>query len=56
MTEIWKPVKGFEKYYLVSNTGKILSLRTGALRKLQANVRTGYYMLFLCEDNGKEQK
>lgn len=56
MTEIWKPVKGYEKYYLVSNTGKILSLRTGALRKPQANVRTGYYMLFLCGDNTKKQE
>lgn len=26
MTEIWKPIAGYEEFYLVSNTGKIKSL------------------------------
>ncbi|MCE7073663.1 NUMOD4 domain-containing protein, partial [Dyadobacter sp. CY327] len=29
--EIWKPVVGYEEFYLVSNTGKIKSLRKDRL-------------------------
>ena len=39
--EIWKPVKGYEKYYAVSNKGRIRSLdrvilfKDGKTRKFQ---------------------
>lgn len=33
MTEIWKPVVGYEKYYEVSNLGRVRSNRTGKVLK-----------------------
>ena len=27
MIEVWKPIKGFENYYLVSNSGQVFSIR-----------------------------
>lgn len=48
MEEIWKPVVGFEKFYEVSNTGKVKSLRSGKLRKLIPNSRNGYLYVVLC--------
>jgi hypothetical protein len=48
MEEIWKPVIGFEKFYEVSNTGKVKSLRSGKLRKLIPNSRNGYLYVVLC--------
>lgn len=67
MTEIWKPVVGYEKYYEVSNLGRIRSLdrvmtsttgkkfiKKGRIRKQVLNTATGYYMLVLHGDDGKE--
>lgn len=48
MEEIWKPVVGFEKFYEVSNTGKVKSLRSGKLRKLIPNSKNGYLYVVLC--------
>lgn len=66
MTEIWKPVVGYEKYYEVSNIGRVRSLdremtsptgkkfiKKGRIRKQNINPKTGYYMLFL---NGRDSK
>ena len=41
MTEIWKPVKGFENYYKISNTGKIFSIKKGRLKATSYN-QDGY--------------
>lgn len=67
MTEIWKPVVGYEKYYEVSSMGRIRSLdrvmtsttgkkfiKKGRIRKQVLNTATGYYMLVLHGDDGKE--
>jgi len=52
MKEVWKPIPTWEKYYKVSNTGKVVSLRTGKeMRpdgrnlKLQAEGRSESYMV-----------
>ena len=51
MSEIWKPIKDYEKLYLVSNTGLIKSLNylnkgVTKLLKIQDN-GTGYKYVFL---------
>lgn len=46
MEEIWKPIKGFESYYLVSNTGKIYSNHSG--RQIKSFIsRIGYHDVYL---------
>ena len=40
--EIWKPVLGFEKYYLVSNLGNIYSIRNKRNLKIKINSRHKY--------------
>ena len=56
MEEIWKPVKGYEKFYEVSNFGNVKSLRSGQLRALVPCQTNGYLMVVLCGDNRKETK
>tara|TARA_R110000744_G_scaffold371682_1_gene482839 strand:+ start:894 stop:1214 length:321 start_codon:yes stop_codon:yes gene_type:complete len=38
--ELWKPVKGYEKYYTVSSTGKIYSIKMK--RELKGSLIKGY--------------
>lgn len=52
--EMWKPVEGFEKYYEVSNTGKVRSLRSGKIRKPVPNRANGYLTVVLHGDNFKK--
>lgn len=52
--EIWKPVAGFEGYYKVSNLGRIMSIRTGLIRKLVPNRQNGYLVVVLHGDNFKK--
>lgn len=47
------PVKDFEKFYAVNESGDILSLRTGKLRKPVLNKVNGYYYVVLCGDSKK---
>lgn len=67
MEEIWKPVVGYEKFYEVSNMGRIRSLprmvhagrgvyyeKTSRIRKPVLNKGNGYYMLFLVGESGKK--
>lgn len=54
MEEIWLPIKGYENKYLISNTGKVLSLSyrgTGkiGLKKLFLN-KEGYFTVNLWKD------
>ena len=53
MEETWKPVKGYEDRYSVSNTGKVKSLKTS---KLMCQ-RKGYdgYMRVGLSINGKQK-
>jgi len=41
MIEIWKPVSGYEEYFLVSNKGNVFSMRSNKLLK-KAICKTGY--------------
>ena len=52
MSEIWKPVAGFEAYYSVSSNGAILSHRNGRLRKPVRCKGNGYLMMVLDGDGG----
>lgn len=51
--EVFVPIPGYEDYYLISNLGRILSLRTGKIRKTTYNKNNGYLMVVL---NGKDFK
>lgn len=55
MTEEWRPVVGFEGYYLISNTGKVYSLWNNRLRKPVLNHAIGYYSVVLCGNGIKKQ-
>lgn len=48
--EIFLPVKGYEKFYIVSNYGKVLSLhKRNYLKALSQPInRDGYYQIELC--------
>ena len=45
--EVWKPVKEFEEYYLISSLGNIRSIKTGKLRKIQIT-NDGYFSIIFC--------
>ena len=34
MKEIWKPIKGYENLYKISNLGRVISIKTNKIRKL----------------------
>ena len=53
--EIWKPVKGFEDFYEVSNYGHIRSLLRGKVLKPQVN-STGYLRVVLSDRNGNKKR
>ena len=53
--EIWKPVKGFEDFYEVSNYGHIRSLLRGKVLKPQIN-STGYLRIVLSDRNGNKKR
>lgn len=49
--EIWKPVKGYEGHYEVSNLGRVKSIKFGKEKIRVLNKDTsGYYILMLCKD------
>ena len=47
VTEIWKPVVGYEGYYEVSNLGNVKSLHTDKYLSLSVNNKTGYVKVSL---------
>lgn len=47
--EVWKPVVGYEGYYVVSNYGRIRSLKTGVIMH-QYKQRKGYLSVSLCKN------
>lgn len=46
MNETWKPIKEFETFYLISDLGRVFSLRTKTIRKTLLN--GGYPEVKLC--------
>lgn len=54
MQEEWKPVVGFELYYLVSNLGRIKSVRTQKVMK-SSTVSNGYSANNLHKGDGTRQ-
>lgn len=53
MSEIWKPVVGFESRYLISDQGRLFSIKSGRLRKPKLT-KDGYEVFALCK-NGKSK-
>lgn len=54
MEEIWKPIKGFESYYEVSDLGNIR--RNGNMLKQMYNKQTGYFSVTLSVDGKTTRK
>ena len=48
--EIWKPVVGYEGLYMVSNWGRVKSIKFGKERILKQNIRRGYYYVGLSKN------
>ena len=53
---MFKPVKGYEEFYEVSENGEIYSKIKNRLRKPVLNKATGYYMIFLCNPQNKTKE
>lgn len=54
MKEIWKPVRDFEKFYLVSNLGRVKSIRGKREVIMKQQVENGYcFVMFKFKKNGK---
>lgn len=52
---IWKPLKNFEKFYEISTTGKIKSIRFNKIMKSYVN-NSGYECIDLKDDEKKHKK
>ena len=50
LNEIWKPIKGYEGLYEVSNWGRVKSLKFGKERILKPSIRHGYYFVGLSKN------
>ena len=48
--EYWKPVVGYEGLYMVSNWGRVKSIKFGKERILKQNIRRGYYYVGLSKN------
>jgi hypothetical protein len=49
--EMWVEVKGFEEYYKISSTGRLMSTHNGKVRILSAkNAKGDYLTVVLCKD------
>lgn len=55
MTEIWKEIPNTGGRYSISNQGRVMTNKTGRIRKLHRNVRSGNIQcsLYWCEDGKK---
>jgi hypothetical protein len=50
--EEWKYIEGTNKGYKISNFGKVYSLKTNKLMRIQTNVRFGYKQVYLRQNGG----
>jgi len=61
ITEIWKPVEGFENFYEISNLGRVKKLWEGRSHNIPKGImnvkinNSGYRYAFLCNNEGKQQ-
>ena len=55
MEEIWKPIEGYENFYLVSNLGKIKSIRNNIIMKPQ-KLYNGYEIVGLSKNGTTTRK
>lgn len=55
MKEVWKPIKGYEKLYLISNNGRVKSLRKNIIRKTNTD-GSGYLKVELYNKSFKTLK
>lgn len=55
MEEQWKPVIGYEDFYLVSNLGRVKSLYRNIIMNPTLHVKTGYYQVGLRKPNSKRK-
>ncbi len=49
MKEIWKPIKGYEGYYKISNLGRIKNIRTNTFKTISIG-KIGYPVVYLYKD------
>lgn len=54
MQEVWKPIKGYEKYYSISNYGRVKSSYSGKILKPIIE-KTGYNQVTLVKDKHKKK-
>lgn len=54
MTENWKPVKGYEEFYSVSDRGRVFSIRTNRMLRPDTT-RAGYKRVFFFGKSGKKR-
>jgi hypothetical protein len=52
--EIWKPIKNYERLYMISNNGRIYSLAKNIIKKTFINKQTGYPTTSLYKDKMKK--
>lgn len=55
MEEQWKPVLGYEEFYLVSNLGRVKSLHKNIIMNPTLHKKTGYYQVGLRKPNAKRK-
>lgn len=55
MMEIWKPIKGYEGFYEVSNKGNVRSIRKNTILSQTVGVKNGYCYVGFCKD-GQNKK
>lgn len=54
LNEKWKPVKGYEGLYEVSNLGNVRSLRFGKVKVLKIRPNSGYLLVDLRKDGKRK--
>lgn len=50
----WKPITGFEKYYMIGDNGQIYSLHKNKILSPQLNKKNGYLYVALCKPGYKK--
>jgi hypothetical protein len=53
--EIWKPIKGYEEYYEISNKGRVRNIKTGQFKKASVG-KVGYPVVDICKNGKRKHK